>query len=163
VTDGRDDGANEPPGSSGDQRHDEDAIWRQIVENYGDEPKIEDLADDAPAPAEPPAHPTAEPRFPSLARANEAAEDAQPADDADDEGFTPPPPPPVPRPRGLRLVAWVGLFGVPLLVLVLLLTGISLPEWGGVLCLAWFVGGFVYLVATMRNRSDDGWDDGARL
>jgi hypothetical protein len=144
VTDGRDD----VPGESGGPGHrqDEDAIWREIVDNYGDEPNVDDLA--TPAPQAPAPDPAPE-RF-------------QPEDD--EEGYHPPPPPPVPRPVGLRLLAWVGLFGVPVLVLVLLLTGISLPSWGGVLCLAWFVGSFVYLVATMnRGGHGDDWDDGARI
>jgi hypothetical protein len=149
VTDGRDD----VPGESGGPGHrqDEDAIWREIVDNYGDEPSVEEL--DGPigrsSLSRPDPEPVAEP------------ERLQPDDD---DGYHPPPPPPVPRPVGLRLLAWVGLFGVPVLVLVLLLTGISLPSWGGVLCLAWFVGSFVYLVATMnRGGHGDDWDDGARI
>lgn len=145
MTDGRDD----VPGESGGPGHrqDEDAIWREIVDNYGDEPTVEDVA--APAPQAPVPDPAPE-RF-------------QPEEE--EEGYHPPPPPPVPRPVGLRLLAWVGLFGVPVLVLVLLLTGISLPSWGGVLCLAWFVGSFVYLVATMNRGGGHGddWDDGARI
>ena len=139
----RDDVPGEPGGQPG-HRQDEDALWRSIVDNYGDEPKVEDF--DAPAPHDP--EPVTEPTW------------FQPADE--DEGYQPPPPPPVPRPAGLRALAWAGLFGVPVLVLVLLLTGVSLPSWGGVLCLAWFVGSFVYLVATMHKGGDD-WDDGARI
>ena len=145
MTDGRDD----VPGESGGPGHrqDEDALWREIVDNYGDEPSVEDLA--TPAPQAPVPDP--------------APERLQHEDE--EEGYHPPPPPPVPRPVGLRLLAWVGLFGVPVLVLVLLLTGVSLPSWGGVLCLAWFVGSFVYLVATMNRGGGHGddWDDGARI
>ena len=157
MTDGRDDGGNEPTGPSGRPRHDEDALWREIVENYGDEPKVEDLPDD-------PAAPAADP-LPSLSRGlqEEPAATWYHAEE-EDEGYRPPPPPPVPRPQGLRAVAWAGVLGVPVIVLVLLLAGTSLPSWASVLFLTWFVGGFGYLVATMRkDPGGDGWDDGARL
>jgi hypothetical protein len=153
VSEGRDDGANEPTGPSGGARPDEDAVWREIVENYGDEPKVEDFPDHWPDPAPGPSLD----RWPGPPPASAAEE-------PEDEGYTPPPPPPLPRPVGLRLVAWLGVFGVPLLVLVVLLTGLSLPSWAGVLCLAWFVGGFGYLVATMPRHDDgDDFDDGARI
>ena len=156
MTDGRDDGFNEPPGSSGGPRHDEDALWREIVEHYGDEPKVEDFPTDDAAPATP------ADRFPSLRGLQQPQAEEEPEPE-EDEGFHPPPPPPVPRPRGLRAVAWAGIFGVPALVLVLLLAAVSLPSWAGVLCLGWFVGGFGYLVATMRKGPGDWDDDGARL
>jgi hypothetical protein len=150
TTDGRDDVPGDPGGQPG-HRQDEDAVWRAIVENYGDEPKVEDF--DAPTQDD---RWSSDGRWSCLSRPPEA----------DEDGYTPPPPPPVPRPVGLRLLAWLGLFGVPVLVMILLMTGISLPSWGGVLCLAWFVGGFVYLIATMTNRTGGGgddWDDGARI
>ena len=147
-TDGRDDGSSEPGGPSG-HRQDDDAAWQQIVAIYGEEPEIECFA--APSADPRPILPT--PPAPQWIHGQE-----------DEQGYVPPPPPPVPRPVGLRLVAWLGIFGVPILVLVLLVTGSSLPGWGGVLCLAWFVGGFAYLVATMGHGagSDEG-DDGARI
>lgn len=133
----------------------EDAEWQAIVENYGEQP----VADLPPA-AQPP-----EPEeFPSLGRAEIPAELAPPPWlDEDDDRYVPPPPPPVPRPRGIRLVAWLGLFGVPTAVLVLVVLGISLPSPLGLLALVWFVGGFGYLVATMNGPSDSdgGWDNGA--
>ena len=86
-------------------------------------------------------------------------------DDLEDEdGFVPPPPPPLPRLPPDRLLAWLGLFGSPTVLLVCLVVGVSLPPWLAYLLVAWFVGGFGYLVATMPRGTDaDPWDDGARL
>ena len=59
--------------------------------------------------------------------------------------------------------AWLGLFGVPVLTLVALVVGLTLPQWLSVLFMAWFVGGFGFLVASMRSGPRDGHDDGAVL
>jgi hypothetical protein len=132
----------------------EEAEWRAIVEHYGDQP--------AATPPEPP-EPTLPPA--ELFRIDLPAElgprSWEPAEEA--EGFVPPPAPPVPRPHGLRLAAWLGLFGVPTVVLVCLVLNVSLPSPLGLLALVWFVGGFGYLVATMNGPKDPdgGWDDGA--
>ncbi len=75
----------------------------------------------------------------------------------------PPPPPPLPKPPPARLLAWLGLFGVPAFVLVTLVVGISLPSWLGLLLMGWFVGGFVFLVASMKPGPGEGGDDGARI
>lgn len=82
--------------------------------------------------------------------------------DDPDEHFVPPPAPPIPRPEPRRLIAWGGLVGAPLIALVLLVVG-ALPSWVSFLLFCWFVGGFAYLVATMRTSAGDGWDDGARI
>ena len=86
---------------------------------------------------------------------------AAPADP--DEHFVPPPPPPLPKPPPARLLAWLGLFGVPTFVLVTLVAGIALPSWLGLLLMGWFVGGFVFLVASMKPGPGESGDDGARL
>jgi hypothetical protein len=134
-----------------DRPHDpesaDDAAWRSIVDNYGDRPEIPD--DEPPLDPLPP-------------------EEPEPVDEPEldrvDEGhFVPPPPPPLPRPAPPRLIAWMGLFGVPAFVLVMLVVRIDLPTWVGLLLMAWFVGGFVYLVASMRPGAGDDYDDGARL
>lgn len=124
------------------QPEDEDAAWRSIVAGYGEQPRI-------PVQAEP--EPAAEPTAP---------------DSWEDEGhFVPPAPPPVPRPRGLRAAAWFGVFGVPLLMVILVIVSYSPPAPIGLLMVIWFVGGFGYLVATMDRDQDpdSGWDDGAVL
>ncbi len=74
----------------------------------------------------------------------------------------PPPAPPIPRPEPRRLLAWGGLVVAPILALLLLLFG-SLPSYASFLLFCWFVGGFAYLVATMKDGGSDGWDDGAQI
>ena len=128
---------------------DEDAIWRSIIDNYGERPTIEEPEIEVP---------------PSLRDLDRDPGDGEAAEfeDRPDDHFVPPTPPPVPRPEPPRLLAWVGLFGVPVLVLIALVAHIALPSWLGLGLMAWFVGGFVYLVASMRPRPED-YDDGARL
>ena len=127
----------------------DEVAWRSIIDNYGDRPALAD---------EPPVEVPPSPRgvFPE-----ETDEEAEPVDPEDH--FVPPPPPPLPRPEPPRLIAWLGLFGVPTLVLVALVTRIDLPSWLGLILMVWFVGGFVYLVASMRPSAGDDYDDGAVL
>lgn len=133
----------------------EDAEWQAIVDNYGDQPDVESFPD--PEPPGPPQPFIEVP--PELAR-ELGPRSWEPAEE--DDRYVPPPPPPVPRPHGLRAVAWFGLFGVPTIVLVCLVLGIALPSPLGLIALVWSVGGFCYLVATMKGPGDsDGWDDGA--
>jgi hypothetical protein len=119
---------------------DEDAAWQQIVENYGDVPDVPD----APAPEVP------------LAEAPEPFHI-----ELYDEQFVPPPLPPPPVIRPERKVAWVGLIGSPVLLVVLSLIDYSLPPvLTGGLVIA-FLASFGYLVATMAPHDPD--DDGARV
>ena len=83
-------------------------------------------------------------------------------DDPEDH-YVPPPPPRVPLASPPRLLAWIGLFGVPLLTLVAIVAGASIPQWLSVLFMAWFVGGFAYLVLEMPKSPRDPWDDGSRI
>jgi hypothetical protein len=128
------------------QPDNEDEAWRAIVENYGDRPDLDpaDAPPEAAAREEPPVAPV-------------------PAPTDDDERFVPPPPPPVPRSSPDRLAAWAGLFGAPLVLLVALVLNVSLPTWAGYVLVAWFVGGFLYLVVQMPSGPRDPGDDGARL
>ena len=134
---------------------DEDALWRDIVAGYGERPDFPEPEPEILAPS------------PQL-HTGPAFDEPRELDEAswEDEGhFVPPVPPPVPRPQGIRAVAWFGLFGMPALMLVLLITQFSPPSPVGLLMIAWFVAGFGYLVATM-NRGEDpdrGWDNGAVL
>jgi len=122
----------------------EDELWRSIVDNYGDRAE---LTDDEPEPAAGPVEPPA----PLAPVADE------------EERYVPPPPPPVPRPENKRLVAWIGLFGTPLLLLVCLVLGIRLPALMSYLMIAWFIGGFSYLVLLMPKGPRDPGDDGAQI
>ena len=129
---------------------DEDEAWRQIVANYGDVPSV----DDAPRP---------EPREEYVGE-NDAQDEPDAVFPWEDEGrFVPPPPPPVPRPEPRRGLAWAGLFGAPVILLVALVFGVYLPGWLSLLLVAGFIGGFGYLVATMSNDPRDPGDDGARV
>ncbi len=147
---------------------DEDVLWRSIVENYGDRVTLD------PTPEETPEEPAEEPTATQVPAASSQPEDQpeQPAEARDwldayddpEDHFVPPEPERVPTPEPPRLIAWAGVFGVPVVVLVLVVLRVSLPPWASMLCLAWFVGGFGYLVATMRREPpDNDWDDGARL
>lgn len=93
-----------------------------------------------------------------------AAADLNSAASWDEEGhFVPPPPPPLPRLDPRRKAAWLGLFGAPTLILLILVLQITAPGWLMFLLGCAFVGGFGYLVATMPDGGGSGYDDGARL
>lgn len=127
---------------------DEDEVWRDIVEHYGEAPSVED---------EPP--PVAPAPRPDVV-------EPDPYDPApwEDEGrFVPPPAPPVPLAEPPRLLAWIGLFGSPTVLLVALVFGLQLPGWLSTLLIGSFIGGFGYLVATMSRDPRDPGDDGARI
>ncbi|MGH3507465.1 MAG: hypothetical protein ACRDO2_09700 [Nocardioidaceae bacterium] len=81
----------------------------------------------------------------------------------DEDRFVPPTPPPLPRLEPAQQVAWLGVIGGPVLLLVSVLFSVHLPGWMSALAVAGFVGGFVGLVLMMGDKDDDdsGWDDGA--
>jgi hypothetical protein len=161
-------------------QRDEEALWRSIVDNYGERIDLEpdqateqatdqateqatEQATGQPAAEAPPEPATS---MPAQTRREEPADarDWLDAYDDPDDHFVPPEPERVAAPEPPRLLAWAGVFGVPVAVLLLVVLQVTLPPWGSLLCLAWFVGGFGYLVATMRREPpDDEWDDGARL
>jgi hypothetical protein len=161
----RDDpGRGTPP--EGDDR-DYDALFRTIVEGYGERPLLgplespedehpEETSGQLPDPGLFDTSHLAEERpavEPSLHRSDRGAER--------EEHFVPPEPPPVPRATPARRAAWLGLFLAPLGMLAAVVFGWALPDWFSMLLVTAFVGGFVFLVATMpRERRDDG-DDGA--
>lgn len=163
---------------------DEEAAWRLIVENYGERPPLE--ADEDPeAPASPESPPPAPPRRPTphpfdrsyldsldAGRSEPAPsqdrrrnDPVQPVDRSDDrhaeDHFVPPEPPPVPRATPGRRIAWCGLFLPPLLMLAAVVFGLTFPSWLALGLVAGFVGGFVFLVATMPRDGGDGGGDGA--
>jgi len=127
----------------------EDAAWQAIVEHFGDRAALSEteLASTAPEPE------------PAIEMPAELA-----GSPWDDDHFEPPEAPAVRMPQGARLIAWLGLFGVPAIALICVMARFSLPSFLDLLLLIWFVGGFGYLVATMNTgRDHDGWDDGAVL
>lgn len=138
------------------QREGEDDVWRSIVENFGERAELD--PEDVPPPVPPPA----------VARrvepeAVDEVEDREPTYAEDLDTFVPPEPEPFPLPEPDRGIAWIGVIGSPLLLLVSLVAGLDLPDWVGYLMVAWFVGGFCYLVARMPREPRDPWDDGSRV
>jgi hypothetical protein len=91
---------------------------------------------------------------------------AVPADaDVDDEHdhYVPPEPPPLPTTDTVNRFAWVGLIGGPAFLILGTLLGWSVDGVAALLAVGAFVGGFVTLVARMKDRPsiDDSGDDGA--
>ena len=86
-------------------------------------------------------------------------------DDADDPDnhYVPPPPPPLPQVDGVTRLAWLGILGGPLFILITSILGLQMESWVVFLALLAFCGGIATLVARMGDHSsqDDGWDDGA--
>jgi hypothetical protein len=144
------------------QRDSDEDAWRTIVDNYGErvELDVEPVAEQ-PAPRVPAAEIWAVEAGPPEDKT--AERDAELDVDNDDERFVPPTPPPLPRLPPDRALAWSGLFGSPTVLLVCLVLGVHLAPWLGYLLVAWFIGGFVYLVVQMPSGPSDPYDDGARL
>jgi hypothetical protein len=129
------------------QREGDDEAWRSIVENFGERAELDDEPDPGPStPAE------------QQSRTDAYGWAVAPEPEPDE-----PAPPPLPVPEPDRGIAWAGVVGAPLLLLVSLLFSIGLPSWVGYLMVAWFVGGFCYLVARMPKEPRDPWDDGSRV
>lgn len=85
-------------------------------------------------------------------------------DDDDDEHrdrFVPPEPPPITSTDLVSRLAWLGVVGGPLFLLVAALVARSLPTLVVVVALGAFIGGFVTLVARLPRDRGDGGDDGA--
>jgi hypothetical protein len=95
--------------------------------------------------------------------AREDGSDDAPDDAPDDGGhhFIPPEPPPVPRGTPARRLAWAGLFGPPVVMVLAVLLRWTPPTVVTMALVSAFVGGFVFLVCTMPRDGGDGWDDGA--
>lgn len=130
------------------RERDLDRAWRDIVDHYGERPEVED---DAPPPPVPEPEPAPVASTPPVSEQHE------------EERFVPPPPPPLPRVEPRRRIAWAGLFGSPLVLLVFTVLGWGMPRLLAYALVAGFVGGFVYLVAMMPSGPRDPGDDGARV
>jgi hypothetical protein len=174
------------PESSGERGLDVDAAFEAIVANFGAVPPVAE-GSDQPGGGRPSSHsPAVDEPDRSRPMTEEPDEGGRPEapggppdpdrlrglfrpawDDPvvpdEEEHFVPPPPPPIPAPEPRRRVAWTGLFGGPALMLFAIVTGTSLPGWVMFLLSAGFVGGFVYLIATMNDsgRGHRPGDDGA--
>ena len=143
--------------------------WREIVENYGERPLLDDpsASPDEPAPtaastagSSPGAPPTELPE--DLVDDDEVEQRERAIAEA--ERFQPPPAPPLPAPRTWqRGLAWAGIFVAPVIALVIGLLSIYVHPLVGWLLVGWFVGGFAYLVLVMPRTPRDPWDDGSRI
>lgn len=137
---------------------DEDALWQEIVDNYGETASVEEAAagsEEEPALDPQPelyVIPEPEPEVPRELR-----------DWDDQERYQPPPPAPIPLAEPPRMLGWLGVFGAPVIALVALVLGHPFRGILAVLLVAWFVGGFIYLIRTMNADPRDPWDDGSRI
>lgn len=136
----------------------DDAAWQAIVDNYGERVEIETPDEDEHDPGPAPDPVADDDRYDN--RYDDAYDEI---DLVDDDRFVPDQAPPVPVPPADRLLAWAGVFGSPTLLLVFLVLGLGMPSWLGWLLVAWFVGGFCYLVIRTPGSPRDPWDDGARV
>lgn len=80
-----------------------------------------------------------------------------------DDRYIPPPPPPLPRLEPYQQIAWICLIAGPTLLVLSVIFRFTLPSWLSMLAALGFIAGFLTLIATMGNGSDDTWgsDDGA--
>jgi hypothetical protein len=133
----------------------DDDAWRAIVDNYGDRAELD--------PDDLPPEPAPEPQTHWTVEAPSSWDDPYVDSDWTTDRFVPPPPPPLPTPTPDRGLAWLGVFGSPVVLLVCLVLGIALPTIIAYLLVAGFVGGFLYLVVQMPRGPRDPDDDGAQL
>ena len=134
-------------------QRDDDEAWRSIVDNYGERAEVEPDPPVSDAGSDDWSRPAPEPE--------RSWDEPFPDSDWSEDRFVPPPPPPLPRPRRDRLIAWLGVFGSPAVLLICLILGIALPELLAYALVAAFVGGFLYLVWLMPRGPRDPDDDGA--
>lgn len=134
----------------------EELAWAGIVAGFNAPPDdrvptwpaSEDV--DVDAPAEPAPTPLVAPQ-------------AQGAPPVADDHFEPPPPPPVPVPDTINRFAWAAVIGGPLFLVMGAVLDLDIAGWAGFAALSAFVGGFVTLIARMKDRPPPGLDgdDGA--
>jgi hypothetical protein len=154
------DDGDENAAASGDpgagRKLDEDAAWRDIVAHYGERPSAPE-----PSPEPPPRTESRDERLRGLFQPSWNDPLATEASWDDEGHFVPPDPPPVPVADPRRRAAWTGLFGSPFVMLLAVVLGLQLPGWLLLGLAGAFAGGFVYLVATMKNRRGGDGGDGA--
>lgn len=139
--------------------------WPAAEDVRPDEPPVADVSlDDGPdADLEPrrgPRH-----RMPDgseIPGAYDIDPDAEPEEPVDPhDRFVPPEPPPITSTDLPSRLAWIGVLGGPLFLLIAALVWRTLPTLVVIGALAAFIGGFVTLVARLPRDRGDGSDDGA--
>ena len=134
--------------------------WREIVEHYGERPVLDD--DGHPRRRAAPAEPV--PRRERRARTTRTPTSTPTTTSRPPSGSGRLPRRRSPTPRTWqRGVAWAGIFVAPALALVIGLFSIYVAPLVGWALVAWFVGGFGYLVRVMPRSPRDPWDDGSRI
>jgi hypothetical protein len=154
VADPRDPRADADDPGDADER-----AWQAIVDNYGERAQIDEPSAGPPASDAPFGGRFGDPRM----FVAEDADDPYVGREPEDEGYVPPPPPPLPTVAPDRGLAWAGVLGSPVVLLLALIFSIELPTWLGYALIGAFVGGFGYLVAKMPREPRDPWDDGAQV
>ncbi len=149
---------------------DVELLFADIVAGY-DEPATDpvprwSVLEDAEA--LPPFDPPERPPLSSRLLRSSPPEPTEPAglpDHEVDDHFVPDPPPPLPETDRVTRLAWAGLIGGPVMIMLAAIFGIGLQGWVLVAALGAFLGGFTTLILRMGDRrsDDDGWDDGAVL
>jgi hypothetical protein len=143
-------------GSAGSQAE-QDAIFAALVAQFDDPvdltnpewPEIEnlraggDLAELAPQSRPRPAEPAPGPR------------DYEAAEDADEGHFVPPEPPPLPEADTTAKFAWLAVLGGPALLLFDALVWREVAGWPAWVGVSAFLGGFVTLVARMKDHDEN--------
>ncbi|MFJ4191581.1 hypothetical protein [Kitasatospora sp. NPDC089509] len=112
----------------------------------------DDLADLAPQPR---------PRSgrPVLPAGNTGPRDFELAEDPDEGHFVPPEPPPLPPADVTAKFAWLAVLGGPLLLLIDAVVWREIAGWPAWVGITAFLGGFVTLVARMKDRDEDEPED----
>jgi hypothetical protein len=82
-------------------------------------------------------------------------------EDDDQDRFVPPDPPPITSTDLPSRLAWLGVIGGPMFLLIAALVWRTLPTVVVIIALAAFIGGFITLVARLPRDRGDGSDDGA--
>lgn len=133
----------------------DEAAWEQIVAGYSA------TASEPDGPPQPTV--TGEPDEPGqtadLYRAR--APEPHPLVRDDEDHFVPEPPPPPPDIDLVSRLAWAGVFGGPILLLVATLLTWVPPRAVVLVCVLGFVGGIVTLVLRMKDGPPDDPDNGA--
>lgn len=76
-------------------------------------------------------------------------------EEEEEEHFVPPAPPPLPETDMTTKFAWLAAIGGPLLLITMVAVRGEISAWVAVVGVGGFLGGFVTLVARMKERGDD--------
>lgn len=157
----------EEPRDSGDSGQDDDAVWEDLVARLkatdsGDVPTTPERGGGAGFSAFDPLGLSSPAAPPS---SGDGPRDYVTDPDVEEEldSFVPEDPGPLSEADPRLALAWAGAAGSPLLIVLLLIFWRSAPQPVWWVLIAGFVTGIGYLLWQLPHRSDDDYDDGARL